>query len=131
MVEVPLKLALLTLILVLVSCEDAPSYRMVKSPDGNHWWFDLRCEGSMADCMDNARRACKGRAYEVVESNGSGSHSGAIAGQVGRVAFAGSHTTAEMEIMVQCAPIHFDTMNDREILPPGTPPSPKGKDLDE
>ena len=116
--------ALLAMVILLIGCEEERSYRMVKSPDGNHWWYDVTCSGSMADCMDNARRACKGRAYDVVEANGAGSHGGAVGARVGNAVIVGSHASADMEIMVQCAPLRHDKSNDREILPPGTPPTP-------
>jgi len=56
--------------LALVACAD-DHYRLVKSPDGAHFWYDLTCAGSMSDCLDEAQLACKS-AYEVVETNATG-----------------------------------------------------------
>jgi hypothetical protein len=56
---------LLALVLPLASC--AAEVRVVKAPDG-HAWYDVGCSGAMADCYAQARKACGGRAYEVMES---------------------------------------------------------------
>jgi hypothetical protein len=97
-------IALGALLVSIGACEDtSPAYRMVKSPDGNHWWYDITCEGSMADCLDSARRACHGRPYDVMDSANAGTAISGRGARIGNAVFTQGQATNDMEILVQCA----------------------------
>jgi hypothetical protein len=95
--------------LALVACAD-DHYRLVKSPDGAHFWYDLTCAGSMSDCLDEAQLACKS-AYEVVETNATGSIGVTVATHAGDRVLPPGRTSTNVEILVQCK---------REVVPPGS-----------
>ena len=114
----------------LIGCVDeAARPRMVMSPDGTAWWYDLSCH-RMADCMEQARSVCKARPYDIMNSGSVGSESTTVAGRVGGAVIARSGSTEDLEVMIKCRHAPRDLSNDREILPPGTPAPPPEKEGD-
>lgn len=88
-------------LLLLLGCED-DQYRMLKSPDGKHWWYVLSCSGNTADCRDEALAVC-GSPYEVKDKTAVGSQGVAVAAKVGSVAVAAGSSSTETEMLIQCA----------------------------
>ena len=43
---------------------------MVRSPDGNAWWYDITCD-SRGDCMRQAEAVCK-YGYEIKDTSTAG-----------------------------------------------------------
>lgn len=93
---------LAALLVVLAACGgyDAEGYmkpRMVMSPDGRSWLYDIRCQ-SKAECMESAARTCKTHRYEIRDEASLGSESVGATSRLGSV----SATVNDREMLIRC-----------------------------